>query len=214
MKASLKRFGMQVLGWMFILLGLAGLVLPVLQGILFLMIGLYILSRQHAWARRWMEKLERRYPAVFLRARYWLVRLGLRQPKAQEADQQQEDPEVLSRRTRMLALLLGLAMLLGLVTVGQVSYGKLRAFWQELQKHYKVVEVAEESRGYRVELRRTWGLRNRRYVVRCHICEPVQVGGSYRFEPIPGRRPPMMKRLAGPGEIPDFYTVVEGVVEP
>jgi uncharacterized membrane protein YbaN (DUF454 family) len=36
MKAQIKRVAMLVVGWAFILLGIAGLFLPVLQGILFL----------------------------------------------------------------------------------------------------------------------------------------------------------------------------------
>ena len=44
-KQRMKRWGILVAGWAFILLGIAGLFLPVLQGILFLLIGLLILLR-------------------------------------------------------------------------------------------------------------------------------------------------------------------------
>jgi hypothetical protein len=37
-------------------------VLPVLQGILFLAIGLVILSRESRFARYWLLRLKRRYP--------------------------------------------------------------------------------------------------------------------------------------------------------
>ena len=42
----------QVLGWIFIILGLLGLVLPVLQGVLFLVIGIALVGRRN-WAIRW-----------------------------------------------------------------------------------------------------------------------------------------------------------------
>jgi hypothetical protein len=42
----------QVLGWMFILLGLLGLVLPVLQGVLFLVIGVALVGRRNWLIRR------------------------------------------------------------------------------------------------------------------------------------------------------------------
>ena len=58
MVRHIKRIAIQILGWLFVLLGIAGLVLPVLQGILFLMIGFYLLSREYHWAQRWMEKLQ------------------------------------------------------------------------------------------------------------------------------------------------------------
>src|SRR5438445_4723592 len=48
-----KRVSLIVLGWMLLLLGAAGLVLPVLPGILFLLLGLSILSVEYEWARRW-----------------------------------------------------------------------------------------------------------------------------------------------------------------
>ena len=41
-----KRVFIYILGWGFILLGIVGLFLPVLQGILFLLIGLLILSKE------------------------------------------------------------------------------------------------------------------------------------------------------------------------
>ncbi len=51
------------LGWMFILLGIAGLVLPVLQGILFLAIGVLLLASVSYRVRRWLVIARRRYPA-------------------------------------------------------------------------------------------------------------------------------------------------------
>jgi hypothetical protein len=41
----------QVLGWLCILLGLIGLVLPVLQGVIFLVIGIALVGRRHPLIR-------------------------------------------------------------------------------------------------------------------------------------------------------------------
>jgi uncharacterized membrane protein YbaN (DUF454 family) len=58
-----KRWLLIGLGWTFILLGIAGLVLPVLQGILFLAIGALLLAAASYRVRRWLVTLRRRYPA-------------------------------------------------------------------------------------------------------------------------------------------------------
>jgi uncharacterized membrane protein YbaN (DUF454 family) len=63
-KARLKRWGILAVGWAFILLGIAGLFLPILQGILFLLIGLFILSTEYVWAHHLLLKLKQRFPAV------------------------------------------------------------------------------------------------------------------------------------------------------
>jgi uncharacterized protein len=64
MKPAIKRILVVVAGWSFILLGIVGLVLPFLQGILFILVGLIILSSQYAWARRLLDKLRRRFPKI------------------------------------------------------------------------------------------------------------------------------------------------------
>ncbi len=53
-----------VLGWAFIVLGIAGLFLPVLQGILFLLIGLIILSTEYVWAHKLLAKMKARFPKI------------------------------------------------------------------------------------------------------------------------------------------------------
>ena len=62
MARSLKRYVILSLGWFFVLLGILGLFLPILQGILFLLIGFILLSRESEWAKRQLEKLKSRYP--------------------------------------------------------------------------------------------------------------------------------------------------------
>jgi uncharacterized membrane protein YbaN (DUF454 family) len=63
-KLRLRRIGVIVVGWAFIVLGIAGLFLPVLQGILFLLIGLLILSTEYVWAHNLLHKLRTRFPAI------------------------------------------------------------------------------------------------------------------------------------------------------
>ena len=64
MNAHVKRIVVLLVGWSFILLGIAGLFLPILQGILFLLIGLVILSSEYVWAHHLLIKLRRRFPKI------------------------------------------------------------------------------------------------------------------------------------------------------
>lgn len=60
----LKKLTTRALGWLFIVLGIVGLFLPVLQGILFLCLGLLILSTEYVWARRLLQKVRKKFPAL------------------------------------------------------------------------------------------------------------------------------------------------------
>lgn len=62
MTAGAKRILVLITGGGFMLLGIVGLVLPFLQGVLFILIGLMILSSQYAWARLLLLKLRKRFP--------------------------------------------------------------------------------------------------------------------------------------------------------
>lgn len=64
-----------ILGWALIALGVVGLFLPVLQGVLFILLGLYVLSRESKTARRWLEHLRSRHPAVDARLHRWRERV-------------------------------------------------------------------------------------------------------------------------------------------
>lgn len=86
MKKTLKRAAVLVVGWAFILLGIAGLFLPVLQGILFLLIGLFILSAEYPWAHRVLQKLKARFPRIAAqfeiakqRSERWIARIFRRE---------------------------------------------------------------------------------------------------------------------------------------
>ena len=64
MEPRSKRILALIAGWSFILLGIAGLFLPFLQGVLFILVGIIILSAHYAWARLLMTKLRKRFPKL------------------------------------------------------------------------------------------------------------------------------------------------------
>jgi hypothetical protein len=64
MKSRAKRILLLATGWTFVLLGVVGLVLPFLQGVLFILVGLIILSSQYVWARLLLSKLRKRFPKI------------------------------------------------------------------------------------------------------------------------------------------------------
>lgn len=81
MKAQMKRVALLVVGWAFILLGIVGLFLPILQGIFFLLIGLFILSSEYVWAHKLLHKIKQRFPKIAahfehakLRSEAWIAR--------------------------------------------------------------------------------------------------------------------------------------------
>ncbi len=82
MLAKAKRLAILSLGWTFVVLGILGLFLPILQGILFLCIGLMLLASTWAPAQRLLDRLRHRFPAVAAnvdeaerRAKAWLAKL-------------------------------------------------------------------------------------------------------------------------------------------
>ena len=64
MKTYTKRILVLIVGWAFILLGILGLFLPVLQGVVFLLVGLIILSSEYVWAHRLLTRLRERFPKI------------------------------------------------------------------------------------------------------------------------------------------------------
>ena len=58
----MRTIVLQLAGYSFLALGVVGLVLPVLQGFLFLAIGLVILAKTAPWAERLLQRLRERYP--------------------------------------------------------------------------------------------------------------------------------------------------------
>ena len=58
----MKGIGILALGWFLVGLGIVGLFLPFLQGVLFIMIGLAILSSRNTTVKRLLGLLEKHYP--------------------------------------------------------------------------------------------------------------------------------------------------------
>jgi len=72
-----RRLILTIIGWTFVLLGIAGIFLPVLQGLLFLAIGLYLLSLVSPRARLLRLRLGQRFPRLRQKmdeAREWVRR--------------------------------------------------------------------------------------------------------------------------------------------
>ncbi|MBW7850102.1 MAG: PGPGW domain-containing protein [Rhodospirillales bacterium] len=60
----MKRWLTLGAGWGFVVLGVIGLFLPILQGFLFLAIGFYILSTVSPWAQRQLDRMRARHPEL------------------------------------------------------------------------------------------------------------------------------------------------------
>jgi uncharacterized membrane protein YbaN (DUF454 family) len=67
MRTTAKKIGVLLVGWSFILFGLVGLILPILHGTLFLLIGVAILSSEYVWAHRLLSTIRDRFPSVTVR---------------------------------------------------------------------------------------------------------------------------------------------------
>lgn len=57
------------LGVFFFLLGIAGLILPILQGVLFLIVSAFLLAPYSLWVQKQLARSERRFPWLFEKAR-------------------------------------------------------------------------------------------------------------------------------------------------
>ena len=62
MTRRVRSIVIQTLGWTFMVLGVLGLFLPILQGILFLCIGMVLLSYESPWFKERLIRIERRFP--------------------------------------------------------------------------------------------------------------------------------------------------------
>ena len=58
----MKTVALQAVGYFFLVLGIIGLVVPVLQGILFISIGLIVLAKTAPWAERLLTRFREKYP--------------------------------------------------------------------------------------------------------------------------------------------------------
>ena len=69
------RVSFLILGWLMVLIGIAGIFLPVLQGFAFIFIGLVMLSIASDRLHGWLERVLSRYPGI--RQRYQRLRQKL-----------------------------------------------------------------------------------------------------------------------------------------
>ncbi len=72
---KLKELGLLIAGWTFVFVGILGLFLPFLQGILFILIGLVILSSRSKTIQRLLRYLEEHYPKQYDRVQVLHERL-------------------------------------------------------------------------------------------------------------------------------------------
>ena len=73
-----RQYWRHIIGWPLLLLGIAGLALPFLQGILFILAALLILAPEVTLIRRLLHRLKLRYPRVFEKASGWVESLRKR----------------------------------------------------------------------------------------------------------------------------------------
>lgn len=66
------------MGWLLLTLGVLGLVLPFLQGFLFLALGVFVLRDQHIWAARRWGWVSGRWPAHVSRIEAMEASMGRR----------------------------------------------------------------------------------------------------------------------------------------
>ena len=69
-----------VLGWLSLLVGLAGLVLPILQGWFFIALGAVLLAPDVPFFARLVAWIERRFPRLRGALRHWRRKTGPRRP--------------------------------------------------------------------------------------------------------------------------------------
>jgi uncharacterized membrane protein YbaN (DUF454 family) len=61
-----------LLGWVFVALGVIGIILPILPGIPLLLVGLFILSSEYVGAHQLLGKIRKRFPETSRKAREWV----------------------------------------------------------------------------------------------------------------------------------------------
>jgi uncharacterized membrane protein YbaN (DUF454 family) len=61
---QLERVARVVLGWVFICLGVVGLVLPVVPGAILIVVGALMVNPQWEWLRRVLQKCRVRFPIL------------------------------------------------------------------------------------------------------------------------------------------------------
>ena len=72
---SIKGIILLIIGWLFIVFGIVGLFLPILQGILFILIGLAILFPRNRYVEQLITRARNRWPEQAARMDAWKERL-------------------------------------------------------------------------------------------------------------------------------------------
>lgn len=78
--STAKTIWLNILGYFFLFLAVLGALFPVLQGWLFLLIALAILSETNPWAKRLLQKFRERFPKVAKKSDEMLVKWKLKRP--------------------------------------------------------------------------------------------------------------------------------------
>ncbi len=61
-RRKVRQWSILTIGWVFVVLGIVGLFLPLMQGVLFMVIGLVLLSAVSPRARLATQRIRRRWP--------------------------------------------------------------------------------------------------------------------------------------------------------
>ena len=72
MQTKNKKLLAVLLSWVFVALGVIGVVLPILPGIPLLLIGLFVLSSEYVWAHQLLGRIRERFPAASRKAQAWI----------------------------------------------------------------------------------------------------------------------------------------------
>ncbi len=78
MRQKFKNWWLNLLGYSFLILGIIGCFTPILQGLLFIFIGLAILSKSSPWAKNLLIKLHKKYPTIAKKANQFLNKFSWR----------------------------------------------------------------------------------------------------------------------------------------
>ncbi|MDD2237575.1 MAG: hypothetical protein PHG65_10255 [Kiritimatiellae bacterium] len=91
-RARWKDLVRVTLGWLFILLGILGLFLPILQGILFLAIGLWLLAPHVPLFHRLQQRVYARHPRIKKRIRRIRAKIKMIGSHRPAKNTHQQDP--------------------------------------------------------------------------------------------------------------------------
>ena len=78
MAKHVKRISIQTIGVFLLLLGIAGVILPVLQGLVFLILGLAFLSIYSEWAKKSLRYVGSKHPkadTLVTKLEQWVLKI-------------------------------------------------------------------------------------------------------------------------------------------